>query len=373
MSKEFYHNQWLKSFLGLVSAGLWEKDVRLASYGEIDFELLLQKAEEQSVVGLVAAGIEHVLDMEPAQPIMLQYRDRTLQLEQHNTAMNYFIGVLVEKMREADIFTVLVKGQGVAQCYERPLWRACGDVDFFLDDANYQKAKQFLTPLSSHVDEEDLLRHHLGMNIDPWVVELHGTMDTDVSGQINRELAIVQKNIFERGGTRIWRNDAIDVLVPDPNNDIFIIFTHFVNHFYVGGVGLRQICDWCRLLWTYRDQIETSLLHQRLNNMGLKEEWKAFAAFAVDYLGMPITSMPLYDASSKYHNKAHKICDLIIESGNFGHNKDESYRKIVGRYKSFFITFWRRLKEFVRLTTIFPSNAPRYFVHYVFTRWKTIF
>lgn len=153
--------------------GLWEKEVRLAPYGEIDFSAVLDLAEEQSVVGLLAAGIEHVVDGKPQKKNVLQFIGRTVQLEQRNQAMNYFIGVLVEKMREAGIYTVLVKGQGVAQCYERPLWRSCGDVDFFLDDENYEKAKGFLKPLAASVEEEYVREKHLGMTIDPWVVELH--------------------------------------------------------------------------------------------------------------------------------------------------------------------------------------------------------
>ena len=75
--------------------------------------------------------------------------------------MNYFIGVLVEKMREAGIYTVLVKGQGVGQCYERPLWRSCGDVDLFFDAENYERAKGFLTPLAMEVEPEEKRKKHL--------------------------------------------------------------------------------------------------------------------------------------------------------------------------------------------------------------------
>jgi len=102
----------------------------------------LDLAEEQSVVGLLAAGIETVqgswlkVHGFPLvhKSIALQFIGRTVQLEQRNQAMNYFIGVLVEKMREAGIYMALVKGRGMVQCYERPLWRNCGDVDIFLDD-----------------------------------------------------------------------------------------------------------------------------------------------------------------------------------------------------------------------------------------------
>lgn len=36
------------------------------------------------------------------------------------------------------------------------------------------------------------------------------------------------------------------------------------------------------------------LLEARLNEMGLVSVWKAFGAFAVEYLGMPGEAMPLY-------------------------------------------------------------------------------
>ena len=82
---------------------------------------------------------------------------------------------------------------------------------------------------------------------------------------------------------RVWKNDGADVPLPSPDNDVIIVFTHFLQHFFVGGVGLRQICDWCRLLWTYRDSIDRGLLERRLKEMGIVSEWQAFGAFVVEY------------------------------------------------------------------------------------------
>ena len=52
-----------KAFLALVRAGLWEKEVRLLQYQDIVLSDIRQRAEEQSVVGLIAAGLEHVSDI----------------------------------------------------------------------------------------------------------------------------------------------------------------------------------------------------------------------------------------------------------------------------------------------------------------------
>ena len=60
------------AFLEIVRAGLWEKDARLEQYGKIDFEEIYQLAGEQSVVGLVTAGFEHIQDVKVPQEIVLR-------------------------------------------------------------------------------------------------------------------------------------------------------------------------------------------------------------------------------------------------------------------------------------------------------------
>lgn len=107
-----------KAFLELVRAGLWEKEARLSQFGRVDYEEVMRLAEEQSVVGLVAAGIDGIKKLREdgfAIPIeiKLQFIGQSLQIEQRNQAMNRFISELVEKMREKGIYTLLVKGHGM--------------------------------------------------------------------------------------------------------------------------------------------------------------------------------------------------------------------------------------------------------------------
>lgn len=351
------HDKTTKAFFALIRAGLWEKDVQLLPYGEVDFTAVLDLAEEQSVVGLIAAGIEHVVDSKPQKKDVLQFIGRTVQLEQRNQAMNYFIGLIVEKMRDAGIYTLLVKGQGIAQCYSRPLWRSSGDIDFFLDTENYERAKVFLLPLSVSSEKENTVAKHLGMTIDPWVVELHGTLHSDLSDRIDRVIDAVQDNTFRFGGIRVWHDDTTDVFLPSIDNDIIFIFTHILKHFFKGGIGLRQISDWCRLLWTYRVSIDHSLLKQRLQEMGLVSEWKAFGAFAVEYLGMPSEAMPMYDSSSKWSRKARRINTFVLEVGNFGHNRDMSYYDKYPFLVRKAISFWRRTSDALLYLTIFPLDS----------------
>ena len=125
-----------------------------------------------------------------------------------------------------------------------------------------------------------------------------------------------------RTEVRVWKNGETDVFLPAPDEDVFFVFTHFIKHFYKEGMNLRQICDWCRLLWTYRDSLNHGLLEKRIRKAGLTSEWKAFAALAVNYLGMPIDAVPLLDVrclkeDGRWKRKADKICTFILEVGNF--------------------------------------------------------
>ena len=106
--------------------------------------------------------------------------------------------------------------------------------------------------------------------------------------------------------------------------------------------------------------------------MGLLQEWRGFASFAVEYLGMPENAMPLYEKSKVYSKKAVKICHIIMKTGNMGHNINQSYRLKYPKLRVKFITFGRRLKEFAGLASIFPSNSPRFFFTYVFGKTDTI-
>lgn len=329
----------IKTFLALLRAGLWGRTNDNENFVDglaVNWAEVFRLAEEQSVVGLVTAGVEKLPAgtfftesnsnqrcSVPFQGIPLTEKLTLLGkcqlIEQHNIAQNHFIGVLIQKLNAAGIKAVLVKGQGIAQCYTKPLWRSSGDVDLFFDAENYRKAVALLKPLASDSKHEGRYSKHLGLTIDSWYIELQGTQRVGLSSRLERVIDAVQRDTFENNRARLWHNGDVDILLPAPDNDVFFVFTHFLKHFFKEyGFGLRQLCDWCRLLWTYREVIDAALLEQRLRKAGLMSEWKAFAALAVEHLGMPIEAMPLYDSGKKWSKKAEKILAFAFDNSKHG-------------------------------------------------------
>ena len=370
----------LHTFFELLRAGLFlvhgGRVVSNDSFSkDVDWQKVYHLAQEQSVLGLVLQGIEeqrnHNHNLNIPQMLLLQWIGEVQMIEQQNKEMNAFVADLIEKLRKYNIYTLLIKGQGVAQAYERPLWRSSGDVDLFLSDDNYEKAKKILIPNASSVETESLRVLHLGMTIDGWAVELHGKLNGNLSQSVENLLDEIKRDTFNRGQVRSWVNGKTQVLLMKEENEILYGFIHFLNHFYKDGVGLRQICDWCRLLYTYMDSLNYGLFESRIKRAGLMTEWKAFGAFSVKYLGMPVESMPFYSTDPKWNHKADKICSFIMSVGNMGHNRNISH---FSKYPYLFrkcVSMGRRVGDLTNHAMIFPLDSIRFFPRIMFNGIKS--
>jgi len=363
------------AFFTLLRAGLWgDGNSELRIEGTTGWNYVYQLAQEQSVQGVVLQGLEELraknLELRVPQTLLLQWIGEVQMIEQQNKDMNAFVAELIENLNESDVYAILVKGQGVAQCYEKPLWRCSGDIDLLLSSDNYLKAKRALIPLASEVANENTTTKHQALVINGFDVELHGKMPFTLSMRVEHGIDDVLEDLFVRGNVRTWDCNGTQVLLPSPDNDVILVFTHFLHHFFIEGVGLRQICDWCRLLYTYKDSLDFKLLESRIRKMGLMTEWKAFYNLASRYLGMPDLDSELTIHDSRFDKKADRIMELVLESGNFGHNKDLSYRTRYTGITYKIVAAWRRFLDFCRFAAIFPLDAPLFFVTYVMGKVK---
>lgn len=361
MKKNLLKNNNTQAFISFVKAGLWKKEARLSCYDPIDFNEVFRIAKEQTVLGLLMEGIDYWKEQEDFNPDLLPYRFvlkwvvPLKKTEGKNLSMNAFIEKLFRFLESKGVEAVLLKGQGIAQCYDTPLWRSCGDIDLLLDVDNYHKAIMVMEPYRAGLMEVSQELLHYGMVLkNNIVLELHGKMHTRLSKRIDRMVDKVQEETLKEHKVIFWHCRNTDIPVPAPDQNVIFIFTHILHHLFIEGIGLRQICDWCRLLWTYGSEIDKSLLESRLREMKVLSEWKAFAAFAVDLLGMEESCVPLYDASAKWKRKARALMSIVLESGNMGHNLDFGSRVgFTGRLR----TLWLRTKYSLKFIPVFPIDA----------------
>lgn len=226
------------------------------------------------------------------------------------------VATATEKLKDAGIPSILLKGQAYARAYPDPILRQCGDIDLYVGDKNYFSAYKVSHQLGweSHEIFRPSTKHY-GCALKNVRIELHRiaarlypkSSDLKFQEWCQENLKDSERSI-EIGGEPIC--------VPSPLFNVVFVFTHMYNHFINGGIGLRHICDWTMLLHVHYNELDRQQLKQCLKEFGLMRGWRFFAPIAVELLGLPKQECPFY--STECSSSAAKIFSFIMMEGNFG-------------------------------------------------------
>lgn len=350
-----------RQFFALLRSGLWNEVPERASFdGGVDWEALYRLAFEQTVGPLVTDGVNRLpKEYLPAEPERLDpFLGDMMATAQRNRILDSFIPKVFHALRGIPV--VLVKGQSLAQDYPDPERRQPGDIDLLLPPSSYAAAKDILLPKATHVSKEDLQTLHQGMHFYSVEVELHGSISTLMSRKLDRQLAGLLKEQFDGRSLPTVTIGGAEIPVPEANFNAVYIFVHFLQHYWSGGVGLRQFVDWTTFVSVHKRDIHPVILEQRLEELGLLNLWKVFTGFAQEYLGCPAEKLPL--AAKPEPRKNARIWHYVRRCGNFGKNQDRKRKKesyLVRKIHS----LWRLvIADRLRHCPVFPKESIRFFL-----------
>ena len=348
-------------FFALLRSVLWnEVPERLPFAGGADWEALHDLAYRQTVTPLVTDGINRLpKELLPAEPERLDpFLGDLMATANRNRVLDAFIPKLFDAL--AGIPVVLVKGQSLALDYPDPERRQPGDIDLLLLPSSYETAKDILLPKATKVLDEEKEIWHQGMRFRSVEVEIHGSISTLMSRKLDRKLAALLGEQFDGRPFPAVSIGGAEIPVPDAEFNAVYIFVHFLQHYWSGGVGLRQLVDWMTFVTVHKRDIHPVVLEVRLKDLGLLRLWKVFTGFAQEYLGCPVEKLPL--AAAPDPGKNARIWRYIRRCGNFGKNVDrsrgeESYlvRKVHSLWR---LVVADRLRHF----RVFPQESVRFFL-----------
>lgn len=317
--------------LNLLKSALWNQEADLSLFNNkgVDWQGIIDVADKQGVVSLVASAIRKLEDQglsEEYLPNDIINKCVTLQFSiiRQTSSVVPTIESVVQKLREAGIEPILLKGHGVAQYYLKPEFRYCGDIDLYLGDEFVDKAVDSLKAYVDFVDDSYDNDKHYNMKWQDVEVELHRSAIDLTDTQQNKLLyEWTEKELHSNRNRQVVIGNT-NVTVPSELFDSIFILFHLWWHFVNGGTGIRQFCDWTMCLYRVGDKLDERELKELLNRFGMLSMWRVFGHVAVEYLGLPKEKFPLYSSKKKYVGK--KITELAMEYGNFGH---EHYQYMV--------------------------------------------
>ena len=361
-------------FLELLRAGLWSVAADPDNFkpGSVDWRAVLRIAKEQTMLAVVADGIETLpKELWPPKEVMMKLAMMRLKIEQTHVLLNSTIAQIVRALEAQGVPSVLLKGQGIAQNYLRPESRTCGDIDLYTGLEGYQRAFEIIEGLHegrAHKEAAEC-EHHLHTSLNGVEVEIHRLASFLHGKRMNANFQKwTQESMDALFGTdrlAVWDNGGTPVALAPATYNAFFILHHAVRHMTTEGVGFRQICDWTMLLHKCHAQVDVELLGRKLKELHMERIWQEFGRLAVGFLGLPASELPLAPADLTPGRKTHELLQHIFISGNFGrfdaNGRDHSkVPYLVRKWRSF--TFQSR--RLIKLFGLFPGYSLAYMWHW---------
>lgn len=350
-----------KQFLELLRAGLWGgcPDVTLFQ-GEVNWKAIFKIAREQAVQVLVADGMEALPEhLAPKKETIYKVAIRRTTNSLAYKVQKSLINRITTLFNEEGIPSILLKGQGVAQNYQKPESRMCGDIDIYVGMDNFHKACEILRREGAeeliHQDEHE---SHIAFDLDDKTIEVHKKSDVIRGRKLNdsfQKWTTIHLDAKLADGTLPkWNNDGTLINIPDPTYNAFYIIHHAVRHMLGEGIGLRHVCDWMIFLHTHQDQIDTEELKAKLAEYKMATAWGQFGALATKYLGFPEEHL-LVPPINQNESKAELLLQHIFSTGNFGQYSKEK-RDSKSRYlKRKWHNFRFQMSRLFKLYRILPD------------------
>ena len=359
-------------FLELLQAGIWGRQANWSVFFKyvqknqkaIPWEELLALSLRQTVVGPVSDGLSSLREqlkrvelpaddlakMSPSKDVVRKFVKQVISVEdryKRSVELNREICKIIPGP------FVVGKGIGLAAVYPRPELRYSSDIDLLVPLQKYDTAKQAMTIWADNrlgEEKRDLETKFLKGRI---LIELHGTANMRITGQMDRVLNLLKEEMFDTGCADALSVDKdTKVPIPDATFNSLYILAHILHHFYRGGIAIKAFCDWTLFMSKHASELSQSTIREYVDQMGLWEEWQGIASFSVKYLGADPESFLYLKAVD--HNMADRILDFVLDVRNSAErplSKSFAMRKIQA-----FITGF----HYIHVTRhIFPNGSRR--------------
>lgn len=211
----------------------------------------------------------------------------------------------------------ILKGASSAYYYANPLTRAMGDVDFYVDKVDLERAIAVLRADGYEVEDyhaEKTQQYHLGVRKGIIHMEMHYMFPGVPEGRPGEIILSYLSDIRET--TFLLQNELVTCRLPSPFNHGLIMLMHLHHHLLCEGIGLRHLCDWAVFVNRFSEEEFQSLFRERLTEIGLWHFARLLSLASSLYVGLPEQSWMRED--KKDDATAFELMNDIIRGGNFG-------------------------------------------------------
>lgn len=315
------------------------------SVHDIDWRKMLVWAKQQAIVGILLMGIQKA-DQALNLPfdVLIKWIGYANGIENQNRKLNRKCSEIFKEYVDSGMDIMLLKGQGNALLYPKPLLRTPGDIDIYVCNSernkltNYAQTKEHLT--GHHY-------HHIEYEDEGIPIEVHFLPCSMNNPLYHRRLQKWLRKNEERCIKELPEGEG-KICVPTLKYNVVYQLAHMMHHFFDEGIGLRQMIDYYYLLRKAKEdgRCQMADVKKTLKYLNLYKFAGAVMYIMKEVLGLDekYLIVPIDERRGK------TLLKEILKGGNFGHysNLDQN-----NAAKKYFQKTWRNM----HLVKEYPAEA----------------
>lgn len=245
-----------------------------------EWEELAALARQHKVLPMIYEAVRNLPQLQNT-VLLSAMRQQSRQQIILQTQKSYEFLQLFQKLRDAEVNPIVVKGIICRNLYPHPDYRPSSDEDLLILAEQFERCHEVLTRSGMHtiatatqLAEDYEIPYHSGTG--PLYIELHRSLfpaESGAYGDFNRFFA----RVFENAVQEVI--EGVPVFTMGYTDHLFYLICHAFKHFLHSGFGIRQICDIILYANAYGSQVDWDMLLQ--NCVQIRAERFAAAIFRI--------------------------------------------------------------------------------------------
>ena len=350
----------------LIQVAVGQKDCLSRIPTEDEWRQLFEEATRQALVGVLLSGIEKLNDkngaVKPPRILFCEWYGTASQIEEANKTLNDAAVQLSSIFRNGGIRCCVLKGQGMAMLYPKPLRRQSGDIDLWVEGSR-EHTLSFLERNNLGIGK--VVIHHTDTHIIEGVdTEIHFLPMWLYNPFYNRHLQAFYKR---KGDEQFSHFDSqIGFCYPTCEFNGVHILVHCFHHLLDEGIGLRQVIDYYYVLKRLTAE-ERKEVFANIAKIGCKKFAGAMMYVLAEICALD-HSLMICEPDAK---RGKRFLNEIMMTGNFG-QYDERFEK--SAHESAYRRNKRKSVRWMQLVKDYPSEVlciPAWKLwHWCWRKWK---
>ena len=319
----------MKLFLELLQVAIGTRDNLSRVPTESEWTTIYEKAEQQTVVGVMLDGIVKLpKEQLPPKKLLLQWIGVTEIIYQQNEKQKKVIAKLAEIWVKEKIMMMVFKGQANGTFYPIPEHRATGDIDCWLF-GEAEKGDSIMTEYGAVVDFN--WYRHSKISFKGEIIENHRVMSHTRGNRKKKDME-QELRIMAQGSVCKVIDGCGMALMPSAQFNACFLTYHGLHHFLSEGLRMKQVLDWAMFLKADQENVDWEAYWKFCKKYKLERFAKVMTQIATEYLGVEVLvngyGLTVKDCSAEIEVLAEKVLRSTLYDNDYLFNSGKNEWKV---------------------------------------------